>query len=217
MKLGMTGRVIPLRYVTLAVAVVALPVAVLASNAQTAATASTGLKAPASFASIRDQGARSAALFTEMGKVIQSPRCLNCHPRTDRPNQGDAMTPHNPPVVRGPDGHGAPGLECATCHGPANVAFANGSGSIPGNPNWHIAPIEMAWEGKTLRQICEQIKDPKRNDGKSLEQLIEHNSHDSLVGWGWNPGKGRVPAPGSQAEFGALTKAWVESGAKCPA
>ena len=24
------------------------------------------------------------------------------------------------------------------------------------------------------------------------------------------------PAPGTQAEFGALTKAWVDSGAKCP-
>ena len=27
------------------------------------------------------RAARSVALFTEMGKVIQSPRCLNCHPR----------------------------------------------------------------------------------------------------------------------------------------
>ncbi|MES2057686.1 MAG: Isoquinoline 1-oxidoreductase subunit [Pseudomonadota bacterium] len=164
-----------------------------------------------------DRDRHSAALFVEMGKVIQSPRCLNCHPRTDRPNQGDAMMPHNPPVVRGADGHGAPGLECATCHGPANVAFATGSGSIPGHPNWHLAPIQMAWEGKTLGQICQQIKDPKRNDGKTLEQLIEHNSHDTLVGWAWHPGKGRNPAPGTQAEFGALTRAWVESGAKCPA
>ncbi|CAN5519063.1 hypothetical protein BH09PSE4_BH09PSE4_01930 [soil metagenome] len=161
--------------------------------------------------------ARSAALFVEMGKVIQSPRCLNCHPRSDRPNQGDSMTPHNPPVTRGPDGFGAAGLECATCHGPTNVAFANGVGSIPGNPKWHLAPIEMAWEGKTLGEICRQIKDPKRNGGKSLADLIEHNGKDDLVGWGWHPGKGRAPAPGTQAQFGALTKAWVESGAECPA
>ncbi|WP_229726670.1 Isoquinoline 1-oxidoreductase subunit [Sphingomonas alpina] len=205
---------IMLRHVVLAMSVLALPVAVLAGGAGGQAR-----RMPASSVEGGPAGgdARSAALFVEMGKVIQSPRCLNCHPRTDRPNQGDAMTQHNPPVVRGPDGHGAAGLECATCHGPANVAFANGSGSIPGHPNWHLAPIAMAWEGKTLRQICEQIKDPKRNDGKTLEQLIEHNSHDSLVGWAWNPGKGRTPAPGTQAEFGALTRAWVESGAKCPA
>jgi len=42
-------------------------------------------------------------------------------------------------------------------------------------------------------------------------------SHDSLVGWGWNPGDGREPAPGTQAEFGDLIKAWVDTGAACPA
>jgi hypothetical protein len=41
-------------------------------------------------------------------------------------------------------------------------------------------------------------------------------AEDSLVGWGWNPGTGREPAPGTQKEFGALAKAWVESGAACP-
>jgi hypothetical protein len=126
------------------------------------------------------------------------------------------MTPHDPAVVRGPYGFGAPGLSCSTCHGAANVDVANGEGSIPGNPKWGLAPIEMAWEGKTLGEICTQIKDVKRNGGKSLQDLIVHNSSDILVGWGWHPGKGRTPAPGSQATFGALTKAWVDSGAKCP-
>jgi len=175
-----------------------------------------GLKPVSAFAGIADPAARSVALFEEMGKVIQHPRCLNCHPRTDRPNQSEAMTPHNPPVTRGPDGHGAAGLECATCHGPANVAFANGKGSIPGHPDWHLAPISMAWEGKSLGEICESIKDRKRNGGKSLAQIAEHNAHDGLVGWGWNPGPGRAPAPGTQARFGELSKAWVASGAKCP-
>ena len=175
-----------------------------------------GLKPVSAFAGIADPNARSLAIFAEMGKVIQHPRCVNCHPRTDRPLQGDAQQPHNPPVSRGPDGHGMAGLECGTCHGPRNVAFANGTGSVPGHPEWHVAPIEMAWEGKTLGQICAQIKDRKRNGGKTLEQLIEHNAHDTLVGWGWNPGPGRTPVPGTQAEFGELTRAWVASGAKCP-
>jgi hypothetical protein len=175
-----------------------------------------GLKPVSAFAGIADPAARSTAIFTEMGKVIQHPRCVNCHPRTDRPLQGDAQQPHNPPVSRGPQDRGMAGLECATCHGPRNVAFANGTGSVPGHPEWHVAPIEMAWEGKTLGQICAQIKDRKRNGGKSLEQIIEHNAHDSLVGWGWNPGPGRAPVPGTQAQFGELTRAWVASGAKCP-
>ena len=49
------------------------------------------LKSPADFAAIDDLSARSIALFQEAGKVIQSPRCMNCHPRTDRPTQTDAM------------------------------------------------------------------------------------------------------------------------------
>jgi mono/diheme cytochrome c family protein len=210
---GMTPRSLGL--VALAVSAVALPAAVVAAG-QSAAPVP--LQPVSAFATIADPAARSAAIFTEMGKVLTHPRCINCHPRTDRPTQGDAMIPHNPPVVRGnAKGEGAPGLECATCHGPRNVAFANGTGSIPGHPLWHLAPASMAWEGKSLREICEQLKDRKRNGGKTLAQIHEHNASDTLVGWGWNPGPGRTPAPGTQAQFGALTKAWIDSGAKCPA
>lgn len=198
----------------LVVASLALPIAVVARVHR---DGTEGLRAASSFASIRDPDTRSVALFTEMGKVIQSPRCMNCHPRTDRPTQFDTMLPHQPAVLRGPGGKGMAGMECSTCHGPANVDFVNGTGSIPGNPNWHLAPIEMAWQGKSLAAICRQIKDPSRNGGKSLDDLVIHNGQDKLVGWGWHPGKGRKPAPGTQVEFGALTKAWIDTGAKCPA
>jgi len=40
---------------------------------------------------------------------------------------------------------------------------------------------------------------------------------DELVGWAWAPGGKRTPAPGTQAEFGALMQAWFDSGAVCPA
>ena len=42
-------------------------------------------------------------------------------------------------------------------------------------------------------------------------------AQDSLVACGWSPGAGRVAAPGTQAEFGALIKAWIDTGAACPA
>ena len=58
------------------------------------------LRSVDSFASITDAKARSAALFQEAGKVIQHPRCVNCHPRTDRPLQGDAMQLHQPLELR---------------------------------------------------------------------------------------------------------------------
>lgn len=171
------------------------------------------LRPVSAFAGIADREARSVALFEEAGKVIQHPRCVNCHPRTDRPNQTDKGTPHQPLVVRGEDGHGAVGMRCETCHQAANFDPAR----IPGNPHWALAPAEMAWEGKSLGQICQQIKDPARNGGKDLAAIVHHMAEDSLVGWGWNPGAGRTPVPGTQAQFGALIAEWVETGAACPA
>jgi hypothetical protein len=74
----------------------------------------------------------------------------------------------------------------------------------------------MAWEGKTLGQICAQIKDPARNGNRSLEALVEHIGTDHLVGWAWAPGGSRKPAPGTQKEAGALVETWVRTGAACP-
>jgi hypothetical protein len=79
-----------------------------------------------------------------------------------------------------------------------------------------LAPIEMAWEGKTLAEICEQLKDPARNGNRTLDKMYDHMANDGLVGWGWDPGPGRDPAPGDQQTFGALAKAWIYSGAACP-
>lgn len=172
-----------------------------------------GLKPVSSFDAIADKNKRAIALFQEAGKVIQSPRCVNCHPAGNRPLQGDDSHLHQPMVVRGEANIGAVGMRCTTCHGPTNFDPAK----IPGHPEWHLAPIEMAWAGKSLGEICQQIKDPERNGGKNLEELVHHMSDDSLVGWGWHPGAGRTPAPGTQKEFGALIAAWVEAGADCPA
>jgi hypothetical protein len=176
------------------------------------ALAADTLRPVAAFASIAEPRARAVAVFLEMGKVLQHPRCVNCHPAGDRPLQTDSMRPHEPLVVRGADGHGAAGMRCETCHHMANYDPAR----VPGHPQWHLAPLAMAWEGKTLTEICEQIKDRARNGGKTLAQVVHHLGEDSLVGWGWAPGAGRTPAPGTQKEFGALAKAWADAGAHCP-
>ncbi|MBU1211228.1 MAG: Isoquinoline 1-oxidoreductase subunit [Alphaproteobacteria bacterium] len=175
-----------------------------------------GLAKPRDFGNVANERQRSIAIFKEMGKVLQHPRCVNCHPRSDRPNQGDDQRPHMPPVARGPDGLGMPAMRCTTCHGEKNFSFGGGRGSLPGAESWHLAPRSMAWEGRALGEICEQIKDPQRNGGKSLSELQRHNAEDGLVGWGWEPGDGRSAAPGSQELFGQLTAAWIESGAHCP-
>jgi hypothetical protein len=165
-----------------------------------------------SFDRIQDERARSAALFQEAGRVLTSPRCLNCHPADNTPRQGEDMHVHQPPVQRGAGGMGVPAMRCFTCHGPANFDPAR----MPGNPKWMLAPIEMAWIGRSLGEICAQLKDPKRNGGKTLDEIVEHNTHDILVAYGWAPGAGRMSAPGTQEQFGALMRAWADSGAHCP-
>ena len=173
---------------------------------------STTLAGPQRFDGISDTAERSAALFTEAGKVLTSARCVNCHPAGDRPLQGETHRLHQPPVARGPDGFGTPAMRCATCHQSANFDPAG----VPGHPHWHLAPSEMAWQNKTPGEICTQIKDPARNGGRSLQQILTHVADDSLVGWAWAPGVGREPAPGTQKELGALIQAWLNTGAVCP-
>jgi hypothetical protein len=176
------------------------------------AVAPNELRAPADFDVITDRAARSRALFVEASRVLTHPRCLGCHPNGDTPTQGMDMRPHDPPVVRGPDNHGVVGMRCTGCHQDRNQQLTR----VPGAPKWAVAPIEMAWVGKSPRQICEQLKDPKRNGGRTLDAVADHNAHDELVAWGWQPGADREPAPGTQAAFGALFHAWIETGAVCP-
>ncbi len=170
------------------------------------------LAAPESFNGISDTAARSAAMFTEAGKVLTSSRCVNCHPAGDRPLQSEAGRMHQPPVERGADGFGLVSMRCSTCHQGANFEPAG----MPGHAHWHLAPREMAWQGKTVGEICVQIKDPARNGGRTLLQIHDHMATDSLVGWAWAPGFGRAPAPGTQKELGALLEAWMKTGAVCP-
>jgi hypothetical protein len=200
------------RAVYVALAIVALAAVALTARVMASPKAASELKTAESFSGIADSTERSRALFKEAGKVIMNARCMNCHPAGDTPSQGDSGSPHLPAVVRGDDGHGAIGLRCNTCHQAENYEVSR----VPGHPLWGLAPIEMAWQGRSLAQICDQLKDVRRNGGKTLDQLHEHMAHDTLVGWAWKPGAARKPAPGTQAQFGALIAAWIATGASCP-
>lgn len=178
------------------------------------------LRPPSAFAGIADAAERSRALFTEAAKVITHPRCMNCHPAGDRPLQGNDKHLHQPLVVRGEGDHGVPGNQCQACHTDSNFDHRAGPGisfqSIPGHPRWGLAPIEMAWEGKSIGDICRQLIDRNRNGGRDLALLHEHMAKDDLVAWGWSPGTGRDPAPGTQERLGELIKGWIDTGAQCP-
>src|SRR5262249_53995170 len=110
------------------------------------------LKPVSDFSEITDEKDRSIALFTKAGKVIQHPRCVNCHPAGDRPQQGDDGHPHQPLVVRGADGFGAIGMHCPTCHQRENFD----PGGVPGHPKWHLAPLR--WHGSANRSARSALK-----------------------------------------------------------
>ncbi|MEO8701819.1 MAG: hypothetical protein ABI867_17375 [Kofleriaceae bacterium] len=158
------------------------------------------------------------AAFETVRKVLQHPRCQNCHPAGDIPLQGDEGRLHAQNVQRGPTGTGNIGLECTTCHGLANPPPAYGAHTPPGiSKGWHMPPPElrMVFVGVAPGPLCEQLKDPARNGGKDMAALRTHLD-DPLVVWGWTPGHGRAPVSTPRPEFIAAFEAWASAGAPCP-
>ena len=132
----------------------------VAASMSGSAQPSNTLQPPSAFAAISDPAERSRAIFSEVAKVLTNPRCMNCHPATDRLLQGNDKHPHRPVATRD--------TLCVTCHTDRNFTLHEEASyrSIPGHPRWMAAPIEMAWEGKSVGEICRQIKDPDRNGGR---------------------------------------------------
>jgi hypothetical protein len=160
-----------------------------------------------------DAGARAA--FIDVYRVLMHPRCMNCHPSGDAPLQGDESHVHLQNVKRGEDGRGKYALKCANCHQDTNLPGAN---MPPGNPNWHLPArgMPLVFQGKSPRELADQLKDPGRNGGKTLEQLVEHVADDKLVLWGWDPGDGRTPPPLEHDASARRFREWVEKGAASP-
>jgi len=167
----------------------------------------------ASRASVAD--AETVRAWDTIYGVLQHPRCLNCHPVDDVPFQGDHKAKHAQNVHGGPDGKGLFAMQCATCHGTANVPGAH---MPPGAPNWHLPKRDMplVFEGMSRDELCRQMRDPAQNGGKTPEQLFEHMAHDPLVLWGWAPGDGRTRVSTPHAELVAAVRTWVDSGCDCP-
>lgn len=153
--------------------------------------------------------------FADVAEVLQSPRCMNCHPAGNRPLQTDDSTPHSFAVSRTST---ESGLECATCHREQNSEAWGVAGGPPGSPHWGLPPrqMPMVFEGRTLRELCEQLKDPERSGHANLDEFIEHLIHDPLVHWGWEPGGDRSTPPLSYEDFLDRARDWVEVGGPCP-
>lgn len=153
--------------------------------------------------------------FRDVARVLQSPRCMNCHPAGDRPLQTDVSKPHAQNISRRSVAAGVP---CSTCHQARNSEALGIAGGPPGAPRWDLPPADMpmVFQGRALTALCEQLKDPDRNGHKTLDQLLDHVSRDPLVLWGWKPGGKRTPPPLSHPAFVAAFTTWVRSGGACP-
>lgn len=151
-------------------------------------------------------------LFTPIASVLRQPRCMNCHPRDDRPRQGDDRHKHLQNVTRGPDDMGFVNLRCNSCHRDEN----NEHSGVPGAPTWHLAPLSQGWQGLTDADLCTTLKDQSKNGGKDMAKLVDHMTNDKLVLWGWEPGADRVPITPPHPEFVTQLNAWAKAGAPCP-
>ncbi len=155
--------------------------------------------------------------FDKITAVLTHKRCLNCHPSGDRPRQGEDSHIHYFNVQRGLDNHGMPALKCSTCHQEEN----NLNSGVPGAPHWGLAPSSMAWEGLSGPEIVRSILDPKKNGGRSLEEIVHHLTEDALVLWAWEPGldaagNRREAPPVSKEEWIQAVKEWADAGATIP-
>ncbi len=153
--------------------------------------------------------AAGTAAFLDVVQVLQSPRCMNCHPVGDAPLQGDLSRPHAMSITR----HSPEvGLPCSTCHRVVGLPLP---GVPPANPSWHLPPANQVFQGRTPAALCAQLKDPAQTGGRDLPALLAHVRDDALVRWGWSPG-GRTVPPGSHEAFVAAFATWIDAGAPCP-
>jgi len=156
--------------------------------------------------------------FDKMMSVLMHKRCVNCHPAGPTPLQGEDSHLHYFDIVRGENDHGLAGYNCSTCHQSEN----NNYSGVPGAPEWAVAPLEMAWEGKTRIEIARQMMDPSRNGGRSHQDIMKHLTEHELVLWAWDPGidaegieREKPPVP--KEEYITAVKEWIEAGAIIPA
>src|SRR4051812_11708646 len=116
------------------------------------------------------------AAWGQVYTVLTHPRCINCHTATNYPQQGDDRHRHFANVVRGPEGHGVPALNCVTCHQQSNAD----STGVPGGHDWHLAPLSMRWQDEndqplSSAAVCRSVSDRSKNGNLDGRGLLKHH------------------------------------------
>ena len=194
-----------------------VPIAVLMLSASAAFAQESPNQPGVNAGAMTSAMSESLQFYKQMHAVLSHPRCVNCHPKDDTPKQGLDGHVHSPPITRGPQDSGPPGLPCMACHNEANFD----PGRVPGAPNWHLAPALMAWEGKLAGELCRAMTNRNTNGNRNLQATVKHLTEEKLVAWGWEPGidvygNSREPVPLPKAEFDRAVVAWARTGGACP-
>jgi hypothetical protein len=168
-------------------------------------------------ASGQDRQADAVQSFAVVQKVLQHPRCQNCHIPGDAPLQFDEGRVHGQNVKRAANGMGAAGLHCNACHSTENPPASYGPHTPPGAPGWRLPSSQhkMVFIGLSGGELCRQLKNKAENGGRDLAGL-RHHLDDKLVTWGWDPGVGRKPVDVPRDQFIAAFERWAKAGGPCP-
>ncbi|MEQ6250275.1 hypothetical protein ABMC89_15375 [Sulfitobacter sp. HNIBRBA3233] len=160
------------------------------------------------------------AAWSRIYATVSHPRCTNCHvgdsgrPGWEALGYGEGRL-HAMNIVAGDSRIGAETIPCRTCH----ISAAGPNDTPHAAPQiddaWRLPPVELAWRGKTSEEVCAQLRDPERNDGFDIEGLAQHVLESAFVNWGFAPGGGREPAPGSAQALAADIRAWGAAGMPC--
>ncbi len=160
------------------------------------------------------------AAWDRIYAVASHPRCTNCHVGPQEEPMWNGLgygtdQRHGMNVRADETRIGAESVPCRTCHvtsGRPNV-WPHAAPHIL--EAWRLPPVELAWLGASSDDLCGQLRDPERNDGHDLESFVAHLEASPFVAWGFAPGGGREPAPGSLADLVADVRAWGAAGMPC--
>lgn len=165
------------------------------------------------------------ASWQKFYEIASHPRCANCHTGADNkpmwsgPSYGKTR-PHGMSINAGESRVGAETVPCSTCHSTLEKPNPDANKMPHAAPRvamaWALAPVEAAWFGKTSSYICNQLKDPNRNGGRSVREVASHLNHDLILHWAWNPGGNRQAAPYSLQEAMDFLMKWSAAGTPCP-
>jgi hypothetical protein len=166
------------------------------------------------------QEADGLAAWDRVYAVASHPRCTNCHvgpqdaPMWEGLDYGDGAR-HGMNVRADDSRIGAESVPCRTCHVTSGRANDRPHAAPHIDEPWRLPPVELAWLGAGSAELCRQMRDPETNDGHDLQSMVDHIRSSAFIAWGFAPGGGREPVPGSVEALAADVLAWGRAGMPC--